>query len=244
MIRKIEELSMNAFPSRDTLFYDGWVIRLSGGSARRVNSVYPLYRSEIPLEEKITHCEEIFLRSGLKKVFKLTDQETCSGLEPLLRDRGYHEEARTIIMTMDLRNFRYSCKKEMECFEAFPEDWYDDLCRSDRRSENDRNMYEQAWRKVLQPTCYAGLVEEGKRIAFARGVMDSGYMGLYGIYVDGGFRRRGYGEMVTKFLLDYGREKGCAHAYLQVDSSNEKAVSLYKKIGFSEIYRYWYMVKD
>lgn len=40
MIRYIEELSMNAWPSLQTIMYDGWVIILADGYTKRANSVF------------------------------------------------------------------------------------------------------------------------------------------------------------------------------------------------------------
>ncbi len=52
MIRLIEEISMDAWPSAQTLLYDGWVLRFSGGYTRRANAVYPLYSSSLDVNEK------------------------------------------------------------------------------------------------------------------------------------------------------------------------------------------------
>ena len=43
MIQEIEELSMNAWPSLQTLLLDGWVLRFAAGYTRRANAVCPLF---------------------------------------------------------------------------------------------------------------------------------------------------------------------------------------------------------
>lgn len=81
-------------------------------------------------------------------------------------------------------------------------------------------------------------------MAYGRGVMDRGYLGIYGVFVDPDFRRRGYGETITRELMAYGKKQGCTTAYLQVEMDNERAWTLYDKIGFREIYQYWYLLKE
>ena len=91
MIRKIEELSINAFPTAKTLHYDGWILRISGGKSKRLNSAYSLYSSTIDIEEKIRVCEEVYVKKNLRRVFKLTDQSAPKELDDILRRKGYSE---------------------------------------------------------------------------------------------------------------------------------------------------------
>lgn len=45
-------------------------------------------------------------------------------------------------------------------------------------------------------------------------------------------------------LLKWGKEQGAKYSYLAVVSNNEPALKFYSKIGYLEIYKYWYRVKD
>lgn len=243
MIRKMEELTMNAFPALESIYYDGWVIRMSDGKSKRVNSVYPLYPSSIPLEEKVAYCESLYDLMKMRRVFKLTNDHMCAGLDEMLRQRGYGEAGRTRIELLDLENCDYHSGEEIECFEDFPRQWYLDLCEADERSPIDKKVVAEAWRKVVPPQCYISLLKKGRRIAFGRGVMERGFLGIFGIFVDPRYRRMGYGEIITRELLALGRRRGCRTAYLQVEFDNERAYKLYDKLGFSEIYQYWYLLK-
>lgn len=244
MIRKIEELSMNAFPALDTVYYDGWIIRMSDGKSKRVNSVYSLYPSTINLVEKIRHCESIFKEHRLRRVFKLTDQETGRGLDKYLRNCGYREAGRTHIKTVNLASFSNKNNMEFEYHTDFSKEWYRDLCDADGRSALDRKVVAEAWKMVVPDQCYISLKLKGSRIAFGRGVMDSEYLGIYGIFVNEQHRGKGYGEALTRELISYGKKQGCSTAYLQVEDDNPKAISLYEKIGFEEQYQYWYLLKE
>ena len=54
-----EELSLNAWPSLQTQFYDGWVLLYTNGYSytSRANSVNLLYPSTLDVYEKIAECE-------------------------------------------------------------------------------------------------------------------------------------------------------------------------------------------
>ena len=89
MTRTIEELSMNAWPAMQTMLYDGWVLRAADGYTKRANSVYPLYPSEINLDEKIRFCELFYRDLGLPAVFKMTEASTPANLDARLDVLGY-----------------------------------------------------------------------------------------------------------------------------------------------------------
>ncbi|MCP4160435.1 MAG: GNAT family N-acetyltransferase [Deltaproteobacteria bacterium] len=235
---------MNAFPALETVYYDGWVIRMSDGKTKRVNSVYSIYPSTINIEEKIEVCEKIYTENGLRTVFKLTDQETCNGMDGFLRSKGYSEGGRTLIKTMDLREHSYKTEHDFEYLTDFSRDWYRDLCDADNRSAIDRKVVAEAWKKVVPNQCYISYRLDGKRIAFGRGVMENGFIGIYGIFINQKYRGKGYGELLTNELLAYGKRGGCTTAYLQVEKPNDVARNLYNKIGFTEIYQYWYLLKE
>jgi ribosomal protein S18 acetylase RimI-like enzyme len=44
-------------------------------------------------------------------------------------------------------------------------------------------------------------------------------------------------------LMGWAGKKGAEAAYLQVVANNAPALGFYKKLGFREIYQYWYRVK-
>lgn len=46
------------------------------------------------------------------------------------------------------------------------------------------------------------------------------------------FRRRGIGEKLMNYILDIGKKENCRLCVLEVRVSNERAINLYKKLGF------------
>lgn len=55
-------------------------------------------------------------------------------------------------------------------------------------------------------------------------------------------RNRGFGGKLVNALLAWAAEKGATEAYLQVVATNDPAVRLYRRLGFTDAYTYWYRI--
>src|SRR5574341_643135 len=102
LIRLIEELSLNAWPSLQTVHYDGWVLRFADGYTRRANSINPVFSSSLNIDDKIKYCEDLFRTKQRKVVFKMTPQVYPENLDDILARKWYREETPTTVQTLDL----------------------------------------------------------------------------------------------------------------------------------------------
>ena len=57
-------------------------------------------------------------------------------------------------------------------------------------------------------------------------------------------RTMGFGTGLVSGLLDWARENGALHAYLQIEKRNALGIRLDTRLGFQEIYQYWYRVPE
>src|SRR5215471_10086974 len=97
----IEELTMNAWPSLQTILLDGWVIRLANGYTKRANSVNPIYCTGNNLDEKIEYCENIFRNNGLPTIFKIIDCDEYKILDNKLETLKYEKIDITSVQICD-----------------------------------------------------------------------------------------------------------------------------------------------
>ena len=107
-IRRMEELSLNAWPALKQVLYDGWVLRFADGYTRRSNSVNPLYAGSGSLSEKIRFCQGVYRAAGQPTVFKLTAASEPPALADALAAAGYREQARTSVQAAELKG---SCER-------------------------------------------------------------------------------------------------------------------------------------
>ena len=266
MIRMIEELALNAWPALQTLLLDGWVVRFANGYTRRANSVNPLYASEQDTDAKLLACEQLYRERGLKVVFKMTAASQPDGLDAFLAARGYEIDAPTSVQLMDLAALTPASADEttldtvgavlrpsssvlrppptdITLDAAVTDVWFAAFCAMGGADRRHHGTMRQLLELIMPETRFAALWLDGRVAACGLGVLQAGYIGLYDIAVAPELRRRGYGQRLVDGLLAWGKEAGARTADLQVMLNNAPALRLYEKVGFQEIYQYWYRVK-
>lgn len=241
VIRMIEELSMNAWPALQVVLYDGWVLRFADGYTRRANSVNPLYASSRDVEEKIWYCERLYRSKGLSVTFKMTPESLPHGLDDVLGQKGYVVDAKTSVQTLDLGDVEApTCTASLET--TLSEAWLSDQCRLSKTDERKRQIAGQMLRNIAPATCYASINEGERVVACGMGVLEGEFLGLFDIVTDAEYRGCGYGKQVMLNLLSWGKHSGAGTAHLGVMLNNPSALHLYQKLGFREVYQYWYRV--
>jgi N-acetylglutamate synthase len=243
-ITLIEEISMNAWPAAQTLLYDGWVLRFSGGYTRRANAVHPLYPSHLQLSEKIRACEALYRAKGLPVIFKLTTASQPPELEQALVERGYRSEAQTIVEQMDLAGWAAPPAPSCDLSAGLTARWQAAFTRLSGVKERDRAAHQHILESIVPEVCYASIPIADEIAGCGLAVLQEGYVGLFDIVVDPAQRRQGLGERLVRDLLGWAQHQGAHSAYLQVMSNNPPALRLYEKIGYREAYQYWYRVKS
>lgn len=241
MINFIEELSMNAWPSLQTCLYDGWVLRVSSGYTKRANSINPLYSSSIDLNKKIEYCEGFYRKLGMPTIYKITSDSKLVLLDNILKNLGYCKIDETSVRIIDLNVHNSTKNPTTEVLYELTQEWVDGYIMTTKIvNENTKLVLKSMLSNIIGKTVWVTHRVEGKAVGFGYGVIDKGYVGIFDIYVDESFRGKGYGKAVMNKILSEAKELGANRAYLQVVVGNTVAENLYYKLGFEELYRYWY----
>lgn len=244
MIKTIEELSMNAWPALQTNLYDGWVLRFANGYTKRANSINPLYNSTIPLDKKIECCEIKYIQQNLPVVFKLTPDSCPKNIDSVLEKRGYLRLDETSVRVLKMS--QYSCRKPEGVYieKNLNNDWFNGFANCSNMV-NTRNQLsaKKIMDYIMGEVIYVSKKIEENIVGCGLGVIERGYLGVFDIIVDEGYRGKGYGQDIMDGILNTAVEKGVNTAYLQVVAGNLPAEKLYDKLGFTEAYRYWYRKK-
>jgi N-acetylglutamate synthase len=245
VITRLEELSINAWPSLQTMIYDGWVLRFADGYTKRANSSNPLYGGVLDVNEKIDACEELYSGRRLDTVFKLTPASHPADLDRILSARGYVLESGSAIQTLDLRSG--TAEPEGPGVTLSPDasdEWLSAFCQMSGLDEQKNGTARQMLPNIV-PEKRLASISDGERgiIACGMAVLQGDHVGLFDIVTHRDLRRRGLGRRLVLSLLHWAKKEGARKAYLQVALNNEAALGLYSGLGFTEVYRYWYRVK-
>lgn len=244
MIRTLEEMSMNAQPCLRSLYYDGWIIRFADGYSRRANSVNPIYRSTIGLDKKIGFCEHAYRSIGQKVIFKLTDAVFPENLDAVLKASGYGLDIPVSIQTLDLERIEEPIDCGIAVTDEPSQDWEKWFAEMSNAGERHKITIGAMLKRIVPKKGFFTIVREGWIAACGLGVIQSDYVGLFDIMTDPGRRRQGLGRQISLSILKWGKENGARTAYLQVMTNNKPALRLYENLGFGEVYKYWYRIKE
>lgn len=241
-VHQIEEAALNAWPALQTLVYDGWLLRFANGYTKRANAVVPLYTGTRPLEEKIAYCERMYQQQKQPAIFRLPSfVEGVGELDAALAARGYQHLDETLVQVSDLGHEAYT-QPDRAYDLLYPDHWLP-MYHQMESSRPDHQTHERILRAIMNPTYYLAIMAD-QQVACGLGVYERGYVGLFDLVTDPAHRQQGYGTDVVNSLLAWGQEVHDAdYAYLQVMADNAPALSLYRRFGFEECYRYWYRIK-
>jgi len=243
-ILELEELAINAFPAILTELYDGWILRYSNGYTYRGNSINPLYSSTIDLKDKIKYCEDKYFKKGLPCVYKMTENVDRS-LDISLENQGYTIEKCADIMECKIDKDIKLQGEDIKISMDITNDWLEGFLNLNGTIEESIKSTAKTMISNIKNTVFCASVNEGGiMIACGLGVLENGKIGLYDISVMEQYRRKGFGTKICKAIINEGMKNGAESAYLQVTSLNEKAVKLYRSLGFEKVYTYWYRVKN
>lgn len=239
--RRLEELSLNSSAPPGQLLYDGWLLRMLPGKAKRARSVNAVYPSALPLAEKIAYCERLYGNVKLPALFRITPFVTPTGLDAELERRGYGVFDVTAVESTRIPELRPADGGAQPMGLRAWVDAVGDL----RGSPREHRGAHLARLEGMPLTLRAVAVERaGRVVATGLTIVEDDSAGLFDIITAESERRQGHARAVVAALLRIASELGARHAYLQVDSRNEPARRLYRRFGFEERYQYWYRGRE
>ena len=243
-IRTIEEISLNALPCLQQILYDGWILRFAEGYTKRANSVTPLYPGSQDLSQKIRRCEEIYRRLKLKPIFRLTNASELKTLDRTLEELGYIKQDSVSVRVKDISD------NDILNNSLFPtiayelsEEWLDHYVHAANLPIQHWNTLSTMLELIPNPTCYAWLKDRQRFCSCGLGVLEHGYLGLFFVVTAKKQRGKGYASQLISAMLDWGKHNGATQAYIQVETDNQAGINLYNKLGFAEVYQYFYRIK-
>jgi ribosomal protein S18 acetylase RimI-like enzyme len=231
---------MNAWPSLQTVLYDGWVIRMANGYTKRANSVNPLYQSAIGLDEKIAYCKNLFTKRSLPVIYKLVECEAHKNIDKRLEALQYEQiDITSVQINNDIKTVA-KIPDGIIINNDFSGAWIDGLVDCNNINIKHVETIKLMLKNITGETVVVHKEIDGEFAGCGFGVIENGYVGIFDIVVKESRRGHGYGEEIVQSILSQAGKAGAERSYLQVVNKNTIAKNLYKKLGYTESYKYWY----
>jgi len=238
LAQQVEEAALNAWPALRQIVYDGWLLRFADGYTKRANSVTPLHPSQIDLAQKIEFCEQAYPHQQLPCIFRLPSFDAFP-LDDLLAQRGYTLRDPTLVLCRDLHTL--AAADHISVRHDTLDRWLETFCRLSNTAPDQHRTHHTMLQRITQQCLWATLVLD-EPVACGMGVREGPLFGLFDIVTASGQRNRGYGTQLVQAMLQWAAQHGAAQAYLQVVAHNAAARHVYARLGFAELYQYWYRI--
>jgi ribosomal protein S18 acetylase RimI-like enzyme len=235
----LEEMNLNAWPALKTVHLDGWMVRSSGGDTRRPNSVNVFGPSTLPLADKIALAESAYRRLGRRCFFRITPLVDTE-IPDLLSERHYTSEGATFVQTAELGHT--AMPDSVEIMSRVSDTWLAAALGMRGVAGEEREIFRLLHRAIAVDAGWGLIRLNSQAVACGCVSVERGWSGLTGIYVHRDVRGHGLARKITEALMSWARERGARRMWLQVDQTNEAAISLYSSLGFRTAYTYHYRV--
>jgi N-acetylglutamate synthase len=234
---RLEELGLNSSVPPGQLLYDGWLLRLLPGKAKRARSVNAVYPSTAPLEGKIAYCEHLYRQAALPTLFRMTPFSQPAELDAILERRGYQRFDHTAVEAapIDPNQLGGATSEPMELGL-----WVESVGQLRASPAAHRAAHLARLQGMPLAMRAVAIRSQGRVVATGLTIIEDDCAGLFDIVTHEQARRQGYARNVVASLLRVAWELGARHAYLQVQQENAAARRLYAQFGFAERYIYWY----
>ena len=243
-IARVEEAGLNALQTQRQMFYDGWLLRLSPGKARRARSVNAHFGSTLPLDEKIRYCERLYEARHLPVLFRMTPFQKPHDLESALEAHGYVGFDPTLVQVMRLKHPPDVDGADVALASPAVADFVEAVATLRGSSPTQREAHLERLRHTPLVTHAVLASSGGQPLATGQVVLDDGLAGIYDVVTADSVRGQGIATRIVARLLTWAWEHGAAHAYLQVDSANAPALAVSRKFGFATAYEYHYRARE
>lgn len=243
-LRRLEEVGLNALQTQRQLFYDGWLLRVSPGKAKRARSVNAHFNSSLPLADKIAHCEKVYAARGFPVLFRITPFVQPPDLDAALAARGYDAHETTLVQVKSLAQApEVAPLPGVEVVTPTADAFADAVAALQHATPAQRDAYYE--RLVDSPLATRALIAQGPDATVGVGtvMLDDGLAGIFSMATAPDMRGRGVATALLGHLLAWAWDHGATHAYLQVDANNHRALAVYRRFGFATAYTYHYRAR-
>ncbi len=241
LLLAVERAAVRAWPAGETGDMDGWLWRCSGGASGRANSVSPLEFRGDDVETAIDAVEARYRSRGMPARFQVGHNFAApDDLDRRLIARGYraYDEVTTLAKPVTALQMPAGVVVEDAPSAGWMEVYLSNIT-PDRRPPAPGILA-----RVPGPRVFLSCVRDGQCLATALAVITDAIVVAECVGTLTSARRSGAGSAVMRGLEAWAHPNGATTSALQVVAANVAGQGLYRSLGYAEINRYHYRIKE
>lgn len=237
-IRRLEEMSVNAWPDLGAVRMDGWVARFASGVTSRANCLTAL----APVGDSVAvidDAERLYAAAGLPAQVRISPL-VPAGVDELLATRGYAKHSATLAQTAKI-DPGGDLDPAVNLSPMSDATWRAAYAAANPRFDAPALEVVAAIHAAIRvDKVFAAIEEGGEILALGFATLDRGAVSLQEIATAPVARGRGLARRLVGTLLAWGVARGGREAWLQVMADNTAAIPLYASLGFATAYETHY----
>lgn len=243
LVRGLQERAGRALPAERVEELDGWVLRYAPDCSWWVGTVLPhgaADRDEVL--RKLEATERFYAGLGTTPRIQVCPPVCPDGLDEVLAERSYQRGGSIslqVASTADVLERVPSTSLSIQLEDRPTRSWFDVWLTAQEHDVDARGEWELLGR-VNGPSTYASAYVGDGIVAVGRAVVDTGWVGVFGMATLPEARGKGAAREVLSGLAGWARGHAVEGLYLQVEQENRPATRLYEQMGFTELSGYHY----
>ena len=234
---------INASAPREQRWMDGWLLRFSPGKAKRARCIHAVATGRLDIDAKLALCEPVYRAAGLPMYVRVTPFSHPPGLDKRLDSLGLqavddtcvmaHPSLHTVTRVALPTGYRFETPTHAALAQLIGA-W---------RGSNRAECTAHASRLENSPVPYRARVlldAEARPVACGQLAIEAEIAGIYDVFTAPGQRGRGLAAALCGSLIEDACSLGGRVGYLQVEATNTAARSVYRRLGFVDVYVYHY----
>lgn len=247
LLSRIEDAGLNASAPPQQRWLDGWLVRFSPGKAKRARCVNAVAAGRLPVVDRLEACAQLFEQAQLPLIVRITPFTLPAELDGLLHGQGLRRFDDTRVMVLSTLPDADAPSAAGGALSVRPiglEAFAQRVGTFRGSTLAQRQAHAQRLLNSPVPFSAFELRVDGEPLACGQFALEGDLVGLYDVFTAVSARGRGLAGVLCRYLLTQARSRGARHAYLQVESDNHAARTVYRRLGFDDGYAYHYRTRD
>jgi ribosomal protein S18 acetylase RimI-like enzyme len=250
----LDELAANATAAPTVQLVDGWILRAAAALPFRRSSCVlpwggPERLADADLDARLATVRDFYARRGLPARFQVGAAPRPVDLDGVLAARGWAVETPVDVFVAPSQEVAARTRREprerllVEVVRGVDPGWigrYADAHAHDDATRRRVRAYGRLLAGIGPPVVTVAASVEDDPAGVGFGVVERGWLGVFGMGTHAAARRRGVATAVLHALAGVARDDGAERMYLQVERDNVGARALYARAGFARSYGYHY----